>query len=74
MAKLYFLYGAMGSGKSTILMQVAHNYEQRGFNVFVIKPKIDTKGNTKLVSRIGITREVDWVIASDEKVYSKIAF
>lgn len=72
MAKLYFKYGAMGSGKSTVLMQVAHNYQQRGFNVFVIKPKIDTKGDTKLVSRIGITREVDWVIDSNEEVYSKI--
>ena len=72
MAKLYFRYGAMGSGKSTVLMQVAHNYEQRGFKVFVLKPKVDTKGDTKLVSRIGITREVDWVIDSDEQVYSKI--
>lgn len=72
MAKLYFRYGAMGSGKSTILMQVAHNYEQRGFKVFVIKPKVDTKGDTKLVSRIGIMREVDWVIDSNEPVYSKI--
>ena len=27
MAKLYFRYGAMNSGKSTALMQVAHNYE-----------------------------------------------
>ena len=26
MAKLYFRYGAMNSGKSTALMQVAHNY------------------------------------------------
>ena len=25
MAKLYFRYGAMNSGKSTALMQVAHN-------------------------------------------------
>ena len=72
MAKLYFRYGAMGSGKSTVLMQVAHNYEQKGFKVFVIKPKIDTKGDSKLVSRIGITREVDWVIDSEESIYSKI--
>ena len=72
MAKLYFRYGAMGSGKSTVLMQVAYNYEQRGFKVFVLKPKGDTKGDNKLVSRIGITREVDWVIDSDEQVYSKI--
>ena len=30
MAKLYFRYGAMNSGKSTALMQVAYNYEERG--------------------------------------------
>ena len=29
MAKLYFRYGAMNSGKSTALMQVAHNYEEQ---------------------------------------------
>lgn len=30
MAKLYFRYGAMNSGKSTALLQVAYNYEERG--------------------------------------------
>ena len=33
MAKLYFRYGAMNSGKSTALMQVAHNYEEQGMIV-----------------------------------------
>ena len=42
MAKLYFRYGSMNSGKSTILMQVAHNYEDRGLKVAVLKPGIDT--------------------------------
>ena len=32
MAKLYFRYGAMNSGKSTALMQVAHNYEEQGMH------------------------------------------
>lgn len=44
MAKLYFRYGAMNSGKSTALMQVAHNYEERGMRVLVLKPSLDTKG------------------------------
>ena len=30
MAKLYFRYGAMNSGKSTALLQAAFNYEERG--------------------------------------------
>ena len=44
MAKLYFRYGAMNSGKSTALMQVAHNYEELGMRVLVLKPSLDTKG------------------------------
>ena len=59
MAKLYFRYGAMNSGKSTALMQVAHNYEERGMEVLVLKPSIDTKGGDQLVSRLGVTRTVD---------------
>ena len=59
MAKLYFRYGAMNSGKSTALMQVAHNYEERGMRVLILKPSVDTKGGEKLVSRLGVSRPVD---------------
>ena len=45
MAKLYFRYGAMNSGKSTLLLQVAYNYEERGMHVLLLKPGIDTKGD-----------------------------
>lgn len=70
MANLYFRYGAMGSGKSTALMQVAHNYTQKGFNVFVIKPKIDTKGESKLVSRMGISLDVDLLLDSKDSIFN----
>ncbi|NLM63181.1 MAG: thymidine kinase [Mollicutes bacterium] len=79
MAKLYFRYGAMNSGKSTALMQVAHNYEERDQKVLVIKPMIDTKGDDMLVSRIGLKRKVDILLSSDETLesynidYSKIS-
>ena len=53
MAKLYFRYGAMNSGKSTALMQVAHNYEEQGMKVLILKPQVDTKGGGELVSRLG---------------------
>ncbi len=43
MAKLYYRYGAMNSGKSTALMQVAFNYEERGMRVFILKPSIDKR-------------------------------
>ena len=68
MSKLYFRYGAMNSGKTTLLLQVAHNYEERGMKVVILKPGIDTKGDNKIVTRIGLTREVDYVVKSDEKI------
>jgi thymidine kinase len=43
MAKIYFRYGAMNSGKTTAIMQVAHNYEERGMRVVIIKPVVDVK-------------------------------
>ena len=59
MSKLYFNYGAMNSGKSTALLQVAHNYEQQGMKVLIIKPAIDTKAEDRVSSRLGIERKVD---------------
>lgn len=62
MAKLYFRYGAMNSGKSTALLQAAFNYEERDQRVLLAKPEIDTKGSDEIVSRLGVTRRVDFVI------------
>lgn len=62
MAKLYFRYGAMNSGKSTALMQAAYNYEERDMKVCVLKPKLDKKNEDKLLSRIGIERKVDYLV------------
>ena len=59
MAKLYFRYGAMNSGKSTSLLQAAYNYEERGQRVLLAKPAVDTKGDDAIVSRLGVTRRVD---------------
>lgn len=68
MSKLYFRYGAMNSGKSTHLMQVAHNYEERGMRVLLMKPSTDKKGGNKLVSRLGVVREVDVLVQNDENI------
>ena len=70
MAKLYFRYGAMNSGKSTALMQVAHNYEERGMRVLVLKPRIDSKGGDQLLSRLGISRKVDHLISAIDDVFA----
>ena len=66
MAKLYFRYGAMNSGKSTALLQAAYNYEERGQRVLLAKPEIDTKGASQIESRLGMTREVDFLIGSED--------
>ena len=59
MSNLYFRYGARNCGKTTALLQVAHNYEERGQHVIVIKPKVDKKGKNYIVSRLGAKRKVD---------------
>lgn len=47
MAKLYFRYGAMNSGKTANLLMVAHNYINQGKNVIILKPDKDTRWNMK---------------------------
>lgn len=69
MAKLYFRYGVMSAGKSTLLLQVVHNYKLNGMDVLVVKPKVDTKGENKIVSRIGISCEVDLLLEGDKTIY-----
>ena len=62
MSKLYFRYGAMNSGKSTAVLQAAHNYEERSQKILLAKPAIDSKGERAIVSRLGVTRNVDFLI------------
>jgi len=71
-AKLYFRYGAMNSGKSTGLLQAAYNYEERGHRVLLAKPSVDTKGDREIVSRLGVTRTVDIVFTPDADVRSAV--
>jgi thymidine kinase len=76
LAKLYFRYGAMNSGKSTGLLQVAFNYEERGQRVLLAKPVLDTKGDSAIVSRLGVTREADFLIRPGESArdhFGKVA-
>ena len=63
MSKLFFRYGAMNSGKSTAMLQVAHNYEERDQRVVVMKSSVDTKGNDQIVSRLGVTRTADILLS-----------
>lgn len=72
MAKLIFKYGTMGSGKSIDLMRTAYNYEEKGYSVIVMKPLIDTKGDKKIDSRIGINRVVDILISDNSNIIENI--
>ncbi len=63
----------MNSGKSTALLQAAFNYEERGQQVIVAKPSIDTKGEVAIVSRLGVTRSVDVLIAPGDDVHALLS-
>jgi thymidine kinase len=55
MAQLYFYYAAMNAGKSTSLLQSAHNYRERGLRPLLLAPGIDNRfGPGKIASRIGL--------------------
>ena len=68
MSKFYFRYGAMGCGKTAVLLQVIFNYEQKGMQALLLKPKTDTKGNNKVKSRIGLSRKVDYLISENDNL------
>jgi thymidine kinase len=58
MAKLYFYYSAMNAGKTTTLLQSAHNYRERGMRVAILTPRLDDRAGTGVVaSRIGLRSE-----------------
>ena len=71
MSKLYFRYGAMNSGKSTALLQAAFNYEERDQRVLLAKPAVDSKGDDTILSRLGVSRKVDFLIYPDTNLREK---
>lgn len=55
MAKLYFYFSAMNAGKTTTLLQSAHNYRERGMRVLILTPRLDDRaGAGTVASRIGL--------------------
>lgn len=58
MAKLYFYYSAMNAGKTTTLLQSAHNYRERGMRTLILTPKLDHRASDGVVaSRIGLSAQ-----------------
>lgn len=73
MASLRFRYSPMNAGKSSNLLQVAHNYNERGMNVLLMKPSLDTKGDDRIVARgMKDSRKVDYLLASNMNIYDLV--
>ncbi len=60
MAKLHFHFSTMNAGKSTVLLQAAHNYREMGMVPYLLTANIDQRaGKGRIASRIGIGQEAD---------------
>ena len=67
MAKLHFHYSTMNAGKSTLLLQAAHNYNERGMETYLLTAAFDDRaGNGRIGSRIGLGREADTFRVQDD--------
>lgn len=72
MAKLYFHYSTMNAGKSTVLLQAAHNYVERGMVPYLMTAQFDNRaGNGRIASRIGIGQQAD-TFGTGEDLFDKI--
>lgn len=61
MAKLYFRHGAMGSSKTANALMVAYNYFERGKQALLAKPRLDTRDEGVLRSRMGLEQKCFYV-------------
>ena len=67
MAKLYFYYSAMNAGKTTLLLQSAHNYRERGMLPLLFTPRLDDRYSVgRITSRIGLAADAQVFGASDD--------
>jgi thymidine kinase len=77
MAKLYFNYSTMNAVKSTVLLQAAHNYAERGMDSYLLTAQFDNRaGEGRIASRIGIGAKADTFNVNDDlfrKVEKRLA-
>ena len=72
MAKLYFNYSSMNAGKSTMLLQANHNYQERGMSTIIYTSSVDDRyGKKEIVSRIGLKAESN-IFSSDTNIYKEV--
>lgn len=62
----------MNSGKTTSLIQVAHNYSERGMKTLIVKPSVDSKGENTIISRLDVSRKVDILASDTENLLARI--
>ena len=73
MAKLHFNYSTMNAGKSTLLLQAAHNYHEGGMQTYLLTANFDHRaGPGRIASRIGIGSDADTFDAATD-LYARIA-
>ena len=73
MASLYFYFSSMDSGKSTYLLQSAHNYESAGKRVMLLTPRVDDRfGTGKITSRIGLQNDA-LAISHEDRLLELVA-
>ena len=72
MSKLYFQYSTMNAGKSTLLLQAAHNYRERGMETYLLTAQFDNRAGEGVIgSRIGISQPTD-TFGAGEDLFIKI--
>lgn len=72
MAKLYFNYSSMNAGKSTLLLQAAYNYQERGMTTLLLIAALDDRaGKGRIASRIGLAAEAD-IFSSEDDVFAHV--
>ena len=72
MAKLYFRFGAMGSGKTIDLLKVAYNYKERGQDVVLYTAEIDNRYEVgKITTRIGLQADAK-TFNGDTNIYREV--
>ncbi len=72
MAKLYFHYSTMNAGKSTLLLQAAHNYVEMGMTPYLMTARLDTRaGEGRIGSRIGIGKSAE-TYAPGEDLFARL--
>ena len=72
MAKLYFYYSSMNAGKSTMLLQINHNYMERGMRPLIFTSCHDDRsGEGVIVSRIGLSHEAN-IFKENTNLYEEV--